>query len=67
MNVTIDKIVRGSEMPLSIIIVGVGNTNFKSMEKLDGDDIPLYSHKFGKKMAADIVQFVPFNEFKSDP
>ena len=67
MNDTKDQIVRGSEMPLSIIIVGVGSANFSSMEKLDGDDIPLYSQKFGKNMAADIVQFVPFNEFKSDP
>ena len=28
--------------------------------------IPLYSHKFNKKMSRDIVQFVPFEEFKND-
>ena len=67
MQRTKDEIVRGSELPLSIIIVGVGSANFKSMEELDGDDVPLYSKKYGKQMAADIVQFVPFNDFKDDP
>lgn len=38
MNQTIDQIVRGSNMPMSIIIVGVGNANFNSMDILDGDD-----------------------------
>lgn len=32
MNNTIDEIVRGSDLPLSIIIVGLGNANFDSME-----------------------------------
>ena len=45
-------------LPLSIIIVGVGdNTNFKAMEELDGDEHGLMnSHgEYGKR---DIVQFV---------
>ena len=37
---------------MSIIIAGVGDANFKAMEKLDGDDKPLMSMR-------DIVQFVP--------
>ena len=61
MKQTIDEIVRASSLPLSIIIVGVGNANFSSMDKLDGDDEALYSNKFGKYAEADIVQFVPFN------
>ena len=40
---TIDEIVRGSELPLSIIIVGVGEADFSSMDVLDADDEPLYS------------------------
>ena len=32
MQKTIDQIVRGSNLPLSIIIVGVGNADFSSME-----------------------------------
>jgi hypothetical protein len=45
MQETVDEIVRGSSMPLSIIIVGVGDENFKSMDVLDADDTPLYSYK----------------------
>ena len=32
MNETIDEICRGSDQPLSIIIVGVGNADFDQME-----------------------------------
>ena len=32
-----DMIVAGSNLPLSIIIVGVGNADFTNMEILDGD------------------------------
>jgi ligand-binding SRPBCC domain-containing protein len=67
MNRSIDEIVRGSELPLAIIIVGVGDADFSSMETLDGDDEALYSQYYRKYMAADIVQFVPFNEFKNNP
>ena len=58
---------RGSSLPLSIIIVGVGDADFSSMDVLDADDTPLYSKKFKKYMSSDIVQFVPFSEFKNDP
>lgn len=58
---------RGSSLPLSIIIVGVGDADFSSMDILDADDEPLYSRKFKKYMDSDIVQFVPFSEFKHDP
>lgn len=37
------------------------------MDVLDADEEPLYSKKFKKYMASDIVQFVPFSEFKNDP
>jgi hypothetical protein len=67
MQKTIDEIVRGSELPLSIIIVGVGEADFSSMDVLDADDEPLYSNKYKKHMKSDIVQFVPFSEFKNDP
>ena len=67
MDKTIDEIVRGSSLPLSIIIVGVGEADFSSMDILDADDEPLWSKKHKKFMASDIVQFVPFSEFKHDP
>jgi len=34
---TIDLIFNLSELPCSIIIVGVGNADFSAMEELDGD------------------------------
>lgn len=49
-------------MPLSIIIVGVGNADFQSMEELDGDTIALEVN--GVCAARDIVQFVPFKNFQ---
>jgi len=67
MQKTIDEIVRGSDLPLSIIIVGVGGADFDSMDVLDADDEPLYSSRYKKYMSADIVQFVPFREFAHNP
>jgi len=67
MQKTIDQVVRGSTLPLSIIIVGVGNDEFENMDILDADEVPLYSTKYKKNMEADIVQFVPFREFKNNP
>jgi hypothetical protein len=66
MDATISSIVDASFMPMSIIIVGVGNANFGAMNFLDADGTLL---KYGKKSAAcDNVQFVPFRDFKDqDP
>lgn len=52
-----------SVLPLSIIIVGVGNADFTAMETLDADTVALSAG--GIKAARDIVQFVPFNKFIS--
>lgn len=62
---TINAIVDASNHPLSIVIVGIGNADFDNMDVLDADDNPLISSS-GVKMKRDIVQFVPFNQFKSD-
>ena len=67
MDLTTDEIVRGSSLPLSIIIVGVGGADFGKMDVLDADEVPLYSKKLGKQMERDIVQFVPFREFRDNP
>jgi hypothetical protein len=58
MEQTVDLIVNNCNLPLSIIIVGVGNAEFTNMVRLDGDN-GLYNSQ-GKKAARDIVQFVPF-------
>uniref|UniRef100_A0A8C1RQE2 C2 domain-containing protein n=1 Tax=Cyprinus carpio TaxID=7962 RepID=A0A8C1RQE2_CYPCA len=61
---TREAIVRASYQPMSIIIVGVGNADFTDMEILDGDDGVLRSPK-GEPVLRDIVQFVPFRDFKT--
>ena len=38
---TIDSLVYASGLPLSVIIVGIGNADFVNMEKLDGDTFGL--------------------------
>ncbi|XP_078690065.1 copine-4-like isoform X3 [Branchiostoma floridae x Branchiostoma belcheri] len=63
---TREAIVRASHLPMSIIIVGVGDADFTDMEVLDGDDGLLKSPR-GEPVKRDIVQFVPFRQFKTAP
>ncbi len=63
---TFDQLVRGSNAPMAVVIVGVGGADFSQMEELDGDHEALYSHTHSKYADADIVQFVPFNDFKDN-
>ncbi|CAK94686.1 unnamed protein product (macronuclear) [Paramecium tetraurelia] len=63
---SIDDIIASSYLPLSIIIVGIGNANFKNMKILDNDNKSMVDSK-GNKAIRDLVQFVPFNQFKGDP
>ena len=63
MTQTCDKIVEASYLPLSIIIVGIGNSDFSLMEILDGDKYHLKNSR-GELRKRDIVQFVKFEDFK---
>ncbi|MES1915729.1 MAG: hypothetical protein MHM6MM_007634 [Cercozoa sp. M6MM] len=65
MEQTVERLVTGSNLPLSIVIVGVGDADFSGMEALDGDDGVLTDRK-GRRAARDIVQFVPYNSVNSD-
>ena len=64
MEETIDCIVEASKLPLSIVIIGIGNADFTKMEILDGDENPL-TNSSGEKRKRDIVQFVEFNKYKN--
>lgn len=65
MDLTKDWLVRMSWLPISVIIVGIGNEDFSKMEALDSDGQLL---RASCGMAErDIVQFVPFNKFNGDP
>ncbi|XP_030907589.2 copine-2 isoform X3 [Melopsittacus undulatus] len=66
MDETRHAVVQASKLPMSIIIVGVGNADFAAMEFLDGDSRVLRSHT-GEEAVRDIVQFVPFRDFRNAP
>ena len=63
---TIDELVDGSFLPLSVIIIGVGKADFSNMVYLDADENPLISSK-GVKSVRDLVQFVPFLKYELHP
>lgn len=54
-----DLIVEASKMPLSIIIIGVGQEQFRMMRELDSDDKALRNSS-GQAAVRDVVQFVKF-------
>lgn len=60
---TREAIVQASHLPMSVIIVGIGNADFSDMQMLGGDDGILRSPK-GEPVLRDIVQFVSFRNFK---
>ena len=64
MDNTRDRIVQMSGFPISILIVGVGNCEFEKMEQLDGDDGMLTGSDNRTRAQRDIVQFVPFRDYR---
>lgn len=64
---TVDYIVESSSLPVSIIIVGVGNADFSAMNFLDADEERLFSTKHQKFQERDNVQFVEFRKYKNSP
>lgn len=67
MKQTINEIVRAAELPMSVVIVGIGEEDFGLMKILDADDQRLYSTDERKFASRDIVQFVRFKDFKDRP
>ena len=63
---TINELVAGSFLPLSVIIIGVGNADFSTMNVLDADEEPLKDSR-GVRAARDLVQFVPFLKYENNP
>ncbi|KAG5223646.1 COPINE family protein [Salix suchowensis] len=62
---TKDAIVKASDLPLSILIVGVGGADFKEMEILDADKGDRLESSTGRVASRDIVQFIPFRDVQS--
>ncbi|KAK3023662.1 hypothetical protein RJ639_043543 [Escallonia herrerae] len=59
---TKDALVRASDLPLSILIVGVGTADFTQMEILDADNGHRLESSTGRIATRDIVQFIPMRD-----
>ncbi|CAI2192152.1 2782_t:CDS:10 [Funneliformis geosporum] len=72
MDTTIRAIVRARKLPLSIVIVGIGEADFTNMNILDADDKPLSVQEIDPLTDApvtvgrDIVQFIAMNKFSTE-
>ncbi|GMN25202.1 hypothetical protein TIFTF001_000847 [Ficus carica] len=62
---TIDALVKASDLPLSVLVVGVGGADFTQMEILDADNGRRLESSTGRVATRDIVQFVPMREVHS--
>lgn len=63
-DASLAQLIALSALPISVIIVGIGNEDFRKMRQLDqGERL-----RRGTTLAQrDIVQFVPFRDFRGDP
>ncbi|KAG6646144.1 hypothetical protein CIPAW_08G173800 [Carya illinoinensis] len=59
---TKDALVKASDLPLSILIVGVGGADFGQMEVLDTDKGQRLESSTDRVATRDIVQFVPMRD-----
>ncbi|XP_041019863.1 protein BONZAI 3 isoform X2 [Juglans microcarpa x Juglans regia] len=59
---TKDALVKASDLPLSILIVGVGGADFGQMEVLDADNGQRLESSTGRVATHDIVQFVSMRD-----
>ena len=62
---TINSIIESSFLPLSIIIIGIGNEDFNQMKKLNFDEDILINKKVNF-VERDFVQFVEFNKYRNN-
>ncbi|XP_074587107.1 protein BONZAI 3-like [Curcuma longa] len=63
---TINAIVKASDLPMSILIVGVGGADYKEMNILDADDGKRLESSTGRIATRDIVQFVPMRDLQGN-
>lgn len=62
---TVEEIIRGSFLPISVIIVGVGTDDFEIMKILDSDKYALKDKK-GNFSQRDLVQFIDYSYYTED-
>ena len=62
MEQIIDAVIESSKLPMSIIIIGVGDVVINDMKRLNGEYGKLISSK-GEELKKDIVQYVHYNDY----
>lgn len=60
---TIQSLIHASNLPVSVVIVGVGDVSFHNMHVLDANDHPLHNHDYTDWCVRDIVQCATVKEF----
>ncbi len=63
-----DLLVKCGKLPLSIVIVGIGDgggDDWKIMDELDDNDMQMTDFE-GNKTVRDLVQFTEFQKFKNN-
>ncbi len=61
----IDLLIQCNTLPISLIIVGIGEGEFTIMEELDDDNCQMVDSK-GNATQRDLVQFVKFSDFSNN-
>ena len=64
MDETVKLLIDCESLPLSVIIIGIGTSDFSNMVRLDGDEEPLTDNN-GRVTKRDLVQFVEYEKFKN--
>ena len=64
-NEIINKIIKSSKLPLSIVIIGIGANVTEDMKRLNGENGKLRDSN-GEYLEKDIVQYVHFNDFNEN-
>nr|CAB3446716.1 unnamed protein product [Digitaria exilis] len=59
---TIDAIIKASDLPMSIIVIGVGGADFKEMEFLDPNKGEKLESSTGRVASRDMLQFAPMKD-----
>ncbi|CAD8133561.1 unnamed protein product [Paramecium octaurelia] len=60
-----NELIAFSNLPLSIIIIGIGDGNFDELEILN-NQVKSIVDSYGNYATRSFLQFVPFNQFKND-
>ena len=66
MSFTVNEIAKASNLPISIIIVGMGNNDHTKIKDLDNDTYELPSKEPRLKPIRDIVNSVEYSKYKND-